>query len=131
MENMNNDTAEQQGNEQQENSVQGKTFTQEDVNRIVQERLARVKATPEPDERELELQRREADLYLREAIAKNDLPADVYEGLKGIDKETIDKCIKVFAPYILKSTEPILNPVVGPTGGYTGTDPIRRAMGLK
>lgn len=129
---MNNDnTVVEQEKQPQTGSAQEKIFTQEDVNRIVQERLARAKAAPEPDERELNLQRREADLYLREAIAKNNFPADLYEGLKGIDKETVDKCIKVFAPYVLKSSEPILNPVVGPTGGYTGTDPIRRAMGLK
>ena len=47
------------------------------------------------------------------------------------DKETIDKCLKIIAPYAQKMKEPILN-AVGPTGGSgLRDDAIRRAMGLK
>ena len=46
-----------------------RTFTQDEVNRIVQERLARAKTTNEPDQRELDLQKRERALYVREAVA--------------------------------------------------------------
>lgn len=49
----------------------------------------------------------------------------------GMDKETIDKCLKIIAPYAQKMKEPILN-AVGPTGGSgLRDDAIRRAMGLK
>ena len=62
--------------EDKKNTVQGtneqeKLFTQEDVNRIVGERLARERkgseaAEQEVSPKELELQQREASLYVRE-----------------------------------------------------------------
>lgn len=107
-----------------------KTFTQEDVNRIVQERLSRVKTAQEPSAKEQELQQREAALYAREQIIEHNLPNELFEEFKGMNKETIDKCIKIVTPYIRKAQEPIYNPV-GPTGGLTGgEDSIRRVMGL-
>lgn len=119
---------------QQNGNEPEKTFTQEEVNRIVQARLAKVKATPqEPDERELSLQRREAEVYVKEQVLENGLPKELIEELKGLDRETADKCIKIIAPYAKKAAEPFLNPVmVGPTGGQVGdTDAIRKAMGLR
>lgn len=134
MENMENQTGntEQQGNAQEtEKANQEKTFTQEEVNRIVQERLARVKTPQEPDAREQELQQREAALYAREQIIENNLPNELLEEFKGMNRETIDKCIKVVTPYIRKAQEPILN-AVGPTGETTGGESaIRKAMGLQ
>ena len=50
-----------------------------------------------------------------------------------MDKETVDKCLKIIAPYAQKMKEPFLN-AVGPTngGGGVGSDnEIRAAMGLK
>ena len=108
-----------------------RTFTQEDVNRIVQERLARVKMPAEPDQRELDLQKRERALYAREAVANAGLDKELADDFAGMDKETIDKCLKIIAPYAQKMKEPILN-AVGPTGGSgLRDDAIRRAMGLK
>lgn len=109
-----------------------RTFTQEDVNRIVQERLARVKMPAEPDQRELDLQKRERALYAREAVANAGLDKELADEFAGMDKETIDKCLKIIAPYAQKMKEPILN-AVGPTGGKAmGSDAsIRAAMGLK
>ncbi len=108
-----------------------RTFTQEDVNRIVQERLARVKMPAEPDQRELDLQKRERALYAREAVANAGLDKELTDEFAGMDKETIDKCLKIIAPYAQKMKEPILN-AVGPTGGSgLRDDAIRRAMGLK
>ncbi len=134
MENMENQTGntEQQGNAQEtEKANQEKTFTQEEVNRIVQERLARVKTPQEPDAREQELQQREAALYAREQIAEHNLPNELLEEFKGMNRETIDKCIKVVTPYIRKAQEPIFN-AVGPTGETTGGESaIRKAMGLQ
>lgn len=132
MENMENQTgnAGQQGNVQNPTEGTGKTFTQEDVNRIVQERLARVKTPQEHDAREQELHQREAALYAREQIVEHNLPNELLEEFKGMNKETIDKCIKIVTPYIRKASEPIYNPV-GPTGGTAeGENAIRKAMGL-
>lgn len=110
----------------------GKTFTQEEVNRIVQERLARAKTAQEPDARELELEKRENAIYLREQIATQGLPDTLLEEMQGMDKATVDKCLKILAPYAKKASEPILN-AVGPTAGgaQSESDAIRKAMGLK
>ena len=65
-----------------------RTFTQEDVNRIVQERLAWVKMPAEPDQRELDLQKRERALYAREAVANAGLDKELADEFAGMDKET-------------------------------------------
>ena len=117
----------------QRNQQQERTFTQDEVNRIVQERLARVKASQEPDERELALQTRENALYAREKVAEFGLPKELADELNGMDKATVDKCIKIIAPFAKKASEPILN-AVGPTNGGgmdTSDSAIRAAMGLK
>lgn len=107
-----------------------RTFTQDEVNRIVQERLARVKAPGEPSAKELELQQRENTLYIREQIIEKGLPSELCESLKGLDKETADKCIEIISPYVNKAAEPIHNPVRRTNGTGTSGDAIRRAMGL-
>lgn len=128
MENMNNGTT----NTTQQNSDQGeKTFTQEDVNRIVQERLARTKQGNNPSEKELELQQRETAIYVKEQIIEKGLPNELCDSLKGLDKETADKCIQIIAPYIKKASEPILNAVAPTSGNNAEGDAIRKAMGLK
>ena len=128
------------GNDQQEPQAQqtviqgdgGKTFTQEEVNRIVQERLARVKTAQEPDARELELEKRENAIYLREQITTQGLSDNLLEEMQGMDKATIDKCLKILAPYAKKASEPILNAVGATVGGtQSESDAIRKAMGLK
>ena len=107
-------------------------FTQDEVNRIVQDRLARVKVANEPDQRELDLQSRELALYARERIEENGLDKTLADELKGMDKATIDKVIKIIAPMAQRMNEPIRN-AVGPTNGKAmGSDAsIRTAMGLK
>lgn len=107
-------------------------FTQDEVNRIVQDRLARVKVANEPDQRELDLQSRELALYARERIEENGLDKTLADELKGMDKATIDKVIKIIAPMAQRMNEPIRN-AVGPTNGKSmGSDAsIRAAMGLK
>lgn len=73
----------------QQTATQGeKMFTQDDVNRIVKERLARAKTVQEPDTRELELEKRENALYLREQVTANGLSEDLLEEMKGMDKAT-------------------------------------------
>lgn len=123
-----------QTNEGQATNTQAteRTFTQDEVNRIVQDRLARVKGASEPDQRELELQSREMALYAREKIEESGLDKSLADELKGMDKATIDKVIKIIAPMAQRMKEPIHN-AVGPTNGMaTGSDSsIRAAMGLK
>ncbi len=126
-----NGTIQQNEGQAQQKSQEPKTFTQEEVNRIVQERLARAKAVTGPSDRELELQQRETAIYVKERVSEMGLPKDLCDSLRGLDKETVDKCIQIIAPFAQKAAEPILN-AVGPTGsGKGGDDAIRRAMGLK
>lgn len=129
-------SGEVQQNEGQQNQQQGqepKTFTQEEVNRIVQERLARAKVAAEPSEKELELQQRENDIYIKERVSgmvmPDDMRTELYDSLKGLDKGTVDKCIKIIEPYARKAAEPLML-AVGPTAG-DGGDQVRAAMGLK
>lgn len=132
MEDNTNTTTTQQNNGQEPGqNPEPKTFTQEDVNRIVQERLARAKASAEPSAKELELQQRETAIYVKERVSEMGLPNELCDSFKGLDRETVDKCIQIIAPFAQKAAEPIHN-VVGPTsGGKAGDDAIRRAMGLK
>lgn len=70
----------------------GKTFTQDEVNRIVSDRLAREreKATqpPQEDEREKALKAREARLDCREYLDSKKYPAELMEVLDISDVET-------------------------------------------
>ena len=128
-----NKTTVTQANEGQGTSqTNERMFTQDEVNRIVQDRLARVKVANEPDQRELDLQSRELALYARERIEENGLDKTLADELKGMDKATIDKVIKIIAPMAQRMNEPIRN-AVGPTNGKAmGSDAsIRTAMGLK
>ena len=76
-----------------------RTFTQDEVNRIVQDRLARVKTLDEPDQRELDLQKRERALYAREAVANAGLDKNLADEFVGMDKETVDCNNRFFFPY--------------------------------
>lgn len=131
MENLDNNTVDNTGND-------NKTFTQEDVNRIVQERLSRERNKGVPDQDQIKsLEEREKALTAREqAIARKatlkskNIPEEVYEALNCTSEESFNKSLEILGPYFQKLGEPILNPV-GPTkGNEAGNDPIRKAMGL-
>ena len=130
MEEINTNGAVQQNDGQlQQQGQEPKTFTQEEVNRIVQERLARAKTAAGPSDKELELQQREDAVYIRERVAEMGLPDELRDSLKGLEKETADKCIQIVTPYIKKASEPICN-AIGPTTD-PAVDSVRAAMGLK
>ncbi len=74
-----------------------KTFTQDDVNRIVQERLAKEKAknSGEADfaKREQELVQRELHMSAKEMLSEKGLPMQLFDALNCTDKETMEKSI--------------------------------------
>ena len=120
---------------QPESSEPGKTFTQEDVNRIVQERLARERNRV-PSDAEKTLEEREKAVAAREresadkAVRKSkNIPEEVYEALNCASEDAFNKSLEILSPYFQKAREPIFN-AVGPTNG-TNTDSVRAAMGLK
>lgn len=108
----------------------GKTFTQEDVNRIVSERLARDRAdraaAPSPaDEREAALKARETRLDCRDYLDGKNLPAVLLEVLDCSDlekfKAATDTLVNRF-PSIARANEipPPYSATTG-TGGNYGT----------
>ncbi len=122
-----------------------KTFTQEDVNRIVQERLAKEKAknSGEADfaKREQELARRELHMSAREKLAGKGLPVQLAEALNCADKDAMEKSVAtietVFNEYRKESMKNIkfkgFQPGVStklPDAGKTEDLAIRSAMGL-
>ena len=124
-----------------------KTFTQEDVNRIVQERLAKEKARNSGDadlaRREQELAQRELHMTAKELLAEKGLPVQLFDALNCTSKETLEKSIAtvetVFKEYKANATGNIKftgfqpgGTSINPTAGGTAEDlEIRKAMGLR
>lgn len=112
-----------------------KTFTQEELNRIVSKRLAEEKQKNEADiaKREAELNKREFQLQAKELLKKNDLPDKLLDVLKGDDIETLNKSIISLNAYINEKFK-ITTRIEGADSGAGRTtifgDKIRSAMGL-
>ena len=123
------------------NQSGSKMFTQEDVNRIVSERLARDRkdrsTQEEADTRERDLQARESRMSCREFLHDNKYPAELLDLVDCSDvekfKETIGKINGLYEaahnrPYFSSIKEPQRHfdaPGHGHGGGY---DPIREAF---
>ena len=125
-----------------------KTFTQEDVNRIVQERLAKEKSKNNGDadfaKREQELAQRELHMSAKEMLSEKGLPVQLFDALNCKDEETLKKSIStietVFNEYKANATKSIqfksFTPGV-PTSPVNVGDGdaddlnIRKAMGLR
>lgn len=73
-----------------------RTFTQDDVNRIVQERLAKEKSkgTEELDKRSAELDKREFQIKARETLASKGLSVDLLDALNCESEETFNKSLE-------------------------------------
>ena len=118
------------------NAGDNKTFTQEEVNKIVQDRLAREKgkapseAEKALEEREKAVASKEREISFKATMKAKGIPEEVYDALNCTSEDTFNKSLEILSPYILQSKEPIRN-AVGPTSGSAGNDSIRAAMGLK
>lgn len=92
---MEDNTINQNTNPATEQGAGEKTFTQEDVNRIVGERLAKEKAknSGEADfaKREQELARRELHMTAKELLSEKGLPVQIVDALNCADEETMKK----------------------------------------
>lgn len=117
-----------------------KLFTQEDVNRIVSERLAKERAKGEPDpsaKREDELARREFLLEAKEALVNKGLPVGLAEALNTSSKEAFENSLSVIEKHISEKTT-VRGTFKGLVPGHGSVDPteddedtaIRGAMGL-
>lgn len=121
----------------------GRTFTQDDVNRIVSERLAhereKLQASAKDTEREKALAAREARLDCREYLGTQGYPAALLDVLDSSDtdkfKAAVEKLVKAF-PAITGSGSTTPLQYVGwlpgehsaPKDGGGGPDPIRAAF---
>lgn len=149
MENMNTEhtQAETMGNDTraqaQDNSGGQKMFTQDEVNSLIQARLARAKeqagkdAKAEYDQKLGELQARELKLVVKERLDAREMPRELADILTCTSEEDIDRKLdalqKIYGDRTKEAPKGIK--VGAPASGFTfhtpaGPDPVREAMGL-
>ena len=146
MDNMENNQGQQPENSNYQQGDQGqqkneKLFTQDEVNRIVGERLARVKnnssGVNDFDRREQELNRREMQIEAREKLAEAGLPKDLLDAVNCNSKEEMEKSIKALTGFFgarkAQSGYRVYTGIAPGGNGGTGMNEsdIRKAMGLK
>lgn len=125
-----------------------RTFTQDDVNRIVQERLAKEKGkgTEEFDKRSAELDKREFNIKARETLSSKGFPAELLGALNCENEETFNKSLETIEKLfggVAKQQERdkeleakrsrIIGRSISSSGMKTGADKdaeIRERMGL-
>lgn len=133
MENTNNTQAASTATQPEENG--GRTFTQEEVNKIVSDRLARERAknntTDTDPERETELLQRENALQCKEYIHENELPKELLEIFSTENADDFKSKIELLKPLLRSTAKPIttgcptLNNSSSPADAH-----IRKAFGL-
>lgn len=126
-------------NEHNTNPVEGqqtevKSFTQEDVNKIVGERLAKEKTKLEQTltQREQELNKRELDFRAKELLTEKELPLEILGALNYSDEDSLIKSISIIEKQIKKDAPPVVRgrePFAGHVSRNT-QDPIKEAFGL-
>lgn len=117
------------------------TFTQEQVNKIVSDRLAREKAKGEAAlaEREQQLAQRELLLTAKEKLTESGLPVELVDALNVSSPETLEKALNTVKtvfdkhkaearPRKISGARPAES--LGGTPKYDVDDSIRKAMGL-
>lgn len=117
-----------------------RTFTQEDVDRIVQDRLSREKKKfqeiePDPlEQREQELKQRETAFDIKELLNKEKYPAELADILKYSDMDEFKKQYDALKEFLHKPDSPrIVASTYSPAAGRnpSSPDPIRKVMGLR
>jgi len=117
----------------------GKTFSQDDVNRIISERLSKEKTKSEADlvKKEQELAQRELALVAKETLSIKGLPVELFEALNCTSKEAMEKSINIIeeafskterAPIVFRGAVPASGSDI--ELGSRDEANIRDAMGL-
>lgn len=128
------------GAQEAPDSHQGKTFTQEEVNAIIQSRLSREKEKNAAEnaaalaEREAQLHERELRLKLKESMIDNNIPKELANIIKVTDNSDIEKAVELLKNHIKSSEDkkPAFRKLGGdPPRQEKMTDPFRRAMRLE
>lgn len=114
----------------------GRTFTQEEVNSIVKERLAKEKdkLKREQDtffaEREKKIADRELRMAAVEKLQEKGIPTALVDAINCSDDESIEKSIEILMQAYKNPVEEKAASYVPAYGGENISDPIRAAMGL-
>lgn len=110
-----------------------KTFNQNEVNRIVQERLERDRKSSVADfeKREQELNQREFNIKVKEILAEKNMPKELADVLKFTDEDSLNEAITTIQKIINNKTKTAFKGFV-PTGNNTsvGDKPLRDAFRL-
>lgn len=127
-------------NNQNPDGAGEKTFNQEDVNRIVGERLAKEKAKGEAAlaEREQQLAQRELLLTAKEKLTENGLPVELVDALNVSSPEALEKALSTVKTVLDKyksEARPMKFSGAKPAESLsgvrnTGDDSLRKAMRL-
>ena len=130
---------------QADNKGEQKTFTQDDVNRIVQDRLAkdRAKASEEMSKKEQELAQREFRLNSRQKLIDRGYSESLMDALNCSSEEAFNKALDIIDSLIRERTPSkeqaeleknrarFTTPMNLSAGTRLGEDPIKKAMNLK
>lgn len=123
---------------------EGKTFTQDEVNRIVGKRLAEAQAKADAllAQKEAEIAQREYDHHTKTTLEAKKLPSRLLDALKGGDIQTFDQSVaiieelmdKPFKAAVQAAVEERLRGSVPRASNFNAPkkdDGVRGAMGLK
>lgn len=127
-------------NNQNPDGIGEKTFTQEQVNQIISDRLARDRAKGEAAlaEREQQLAQRELLLTAKEKLTENGLPVELVDALNVSSPEALEKALSIVKTVMDKhkaEARPIKISGAKPAESLcrakdTGDGSLRKAMGL-
>lgn len=127
-------------NNQNPDGAGEKTFSQEDVNRIVGERLAKERAKGEAAlaEKEQQLAQRELLLTAKEKLTENGLPVELVDALNVSSPEALEKALSTVKTVLDKyksEAQPMKFSGAKPAENLsgvrnTGDDSLRKAMRL-
>ena len=127
-------------NNQNPDGIGEKTFTQEQVNQIISDRLARdrAKGVAALAEREQQLAQRELLLTAREKLTENGLPVELVDALNVSSPEALEKALSTVKTVLDKyksEARPIKISGTKPAESLcrakdTGDGSLRKAMGL-
>ncbi|WKY43926.1 DUF4355 domain-containing protein [Eubacteriaceae bacterium ES2] len=111
----------------------GKTFSQDQVNEIVRDRLAKEKEKTQKkyEAMEQEFKNKELNFKAKELLSEKGISLDILDALKYEDEETLMKSIEIVEKALkLPSAPPRYEPKAGGESPSTD-DQIREWMGLK
>lgn len=120
-------------------AAEEKTFSQDDVNRIVSERLAKEKSKADATiaQREQELAQREFLLTAKTTLTEKGLPVELLDALNTSSPEAFEQSLRILEQHSKSTARETPPPYAVGTGstpviGYGNADEtIRRGMGLK